>query len=199
MEHICIGEAALILGVSISTLRRWDKDGSLQPSYRTSGNHRRYKLDDILKFTGACTTASNRQVIGYARVSSHDQKKDLRTQVERLECYLKEHYTEFKVIEDLGSGLNYKKKGLKSLIEAILSRKVKVLVMTHKDRLLRFGSEIIFQLCCKFGTEVLVLEEKAETFEQALCTDVIELMTVFSARLYGSRSHKNKKIVEKAA
>ena len=69
-------------------------------------------------------------------------------------------------------------------------------MLIHKDRLLRFGSEIIFQLCAYYGTNVIILEEKEETFEQSLCTDVIELMTVFSAKLYGKRSHKNRKALK---
>lgn len=199
MEHISIGEAAVILGVSVTTMRRWDKAGILEPAFRTPGNHRRYQMDDVLKLTGTTASATNQRVIGYARVSSHDQKKDLAIQAKRIECHLKGICDDFEVIEDLGSGLNYKKRGLKKLIEMIVRREVKLLAMTHKDRLLRFGSEIIFQLCRRFGTEVIVLEQQEETFEQSLVGDVLELMTVFTARLHGSRSHKNRKIVDKAA
>ncbi len=89
--------------------------------------------------------------------------------------------------------MNYKKKGLKQLIDLIFSGQVKTLIVNHKDRLLRFGSELIFYFCDLFKVHVIIVEDKAEqSFEQTLSADVIELMTVFCAKLYGKRSHKNK-------
>ena len=79
----------------------------------------------------------------------------------------------------------------------ILNHQVERLVLTHKDRLLRFGSELVFSLCEQFGTEVVIINRTEDSsFEEDLAQDVLEIITVFSARLYGSRSHKNKKIVE---
>lgn len=93
--------------------------------------------------------------------------------------------------------MNYKKKGLIRLIKLITSYQVERLVLTHKDRLLRFGSDLIFTLCENLGTEVMIINRSDEsTFEEDLAADVLEIITVFSARLYGSRSQKNKKIVE---
>ncbi|MEE8564749.1 MAG: IS607 family transposase [Candidatus Thermoplasmatota archaeon] len=192
MDYISIGEVSVILGVSISTLRRWDKSGCLESSYRTFGNHRRYNVNIVMKIINK-KSSNIRKVIGYSRVSSHDQKKDLVTQSARIELYLSNKYDDYEIIEDLGSGLNYKKRGLKKLIKLICNREISALVLTHKDRLLRFGSEIIFELCKRFGTDVVILDDKKETFTESLCNDVITLMTVFSARLYGSRSHKNKR------
>ena len=101
------------------------------------------------------------------------------------------------MIEDLGSGLNYNKRGLKRLIKLIADNQVERLVLTHKDRLLRFGSELVFSLCEHFGCEVVIINRTEDSsFEEDLATDVLEIITVFSARLYGSRSHKNKRIVE---
>lgn len=101
------------------------------------------------------------------------------------------------MIEDLGSGLNYQKKGLKKLIKAICSGTVGRLVITHKDRLMRFGAELIFSLCESFGTEIVIINAKEETtFEDDLVQDVLEIITVFSARLYGSRSRKNQKLLK---
>ena len=91
--------------------------------------------------------------------------------------------------------MNYKKKGLKNLIKLILSGQVSDIVLTHKDRLLRFGSELIFIICKFFGIKVHIIhEEKSLTDEQTLAFDVLEIITVFSARLYGKRSHINKKV-----
>lgn len=101
------------------------------------------------------------------------------------------------MISDLGSGLNYRKKGLQKLITALLEEHVARLVITHQDRLLRFGSELIFSICEHQGIETLILNRKEDSsFEEDLANDVLEIITVFSARLYGSRSRKHQKILE---
>jgi excisionase family DNA binding protein len=193
MKHISIGEAAIILGVSVITLRRWDHSGKLKSIFRTFGNHRRYNLNDITKL---CKKYSNiKKVVGYSRVSSFDQKKDLETQTKVITNYIKNKYDNFEIIEDLGSGLNYKKRGIKKLIKLICNQEISKLVLTHKDRLLRFGSEIIIQLCERFNIEVIILNNDIEEF---LCNDIISIITVFSAKLYGKRSHKNKKLLKLA-
>ena len=106
----------------------------------------------------------------------------------------------FEVIADLGSGMNYQKKGLRKLLNAILDDSVGRLVLTHKDRLLRFGAELVFAVCEAKGVEVVIINKGEDsTFEEDLATDVLEIITVFSARLYGSRSKKNKKLLESVA
>ena len=133
--------------------------------------------------------------MAYARVSSHDQKDDLTRQEQRLEKVCIENNYDFEMISDLGSGINYNKKGLNKLIKMICNRQVSKLILTHKDRLLRFGSPLLFKLCKLFGTEIGILDtEISDNFEQNLVADVIEVMTVFTARMHGKRSHKNKKL-----
>jgi len=194
-RFIKIGEAAGVLGVSVQTLRRWEKDGSLLPDRISEGKTRYYSLDKLLGFSKKETDLT----IGYARVSSHDQKKDLKTQADALSAYCVKHGWSYEIIEDLGSGMNYKKKGLHKLLNLILQRKIKRLVLTHKDRLLRFGSELIFTLCEIHGTEIILINQGADlSFEEELAQDVLEIITVFSARLYGSRSKKNLKLIEAA-
>ncbi len=128
-------------------------------------------------------------------MSSSDQREDLERQKARLEAFCAASTDEFEVIHDLGSGLNYKKRGLKRLIHLMIAGRVERLILTHKDRLLRFGAEIIFYLCAYFGTKVeMIDDERILTDEEVLTRDVIELMTVFSSRLYGKRAHKNKAI-----
>jgi predicted site-specific integrase-resolvase len=101
------------------------------------------------------------------------------------------------LISDLGSGLNDSKKGLKKLLHKIINGEVKRLVLTHKDRLLRFGAELIFSLCEEKGIEVVIINQgEPPTFEEELASDVLEIITVFSARLYGSRSRKNKQLID---
>jgi predicted site-specific integrase-resolvase len=100
------------------------------------------------------------------------------------------------VIADLGSGMNYRKKGLKKLLEGIIEGEIGRLVLTHKDRLLRFGAELVFSICEEKEVEVVLINQGDEpSFEEELAHDVLEIITVFSARLYGSRSRKNKKLI----
>ena len=103
------------------------------------------------------------------------------------------------MVQDLGSGLNYKKRGLRQLIKGICVGDIGRLVLTHRDRLLRIGSEIVFALCEEFNVEVTIINqsEKPIRLEEELAGDVLEIITVFSGRLYGSGSHKNRKLVEK--
>ena len=101
------------------------------------------------------------------------------------------------MIADLGSGMNYNKKGLKRLLDEIIEVRVGRLVIAHKDRLLRFGAELVFAICEAKDVEVLILNKGVDTtFEEDLAKDVLEIITVFSARLYGSRSRKNQKVLD---
>ena len=192
---VAIGEAAQVLGVSISTLRRWEKEGKLQPE-QTNSTHRRY---DLMKLKPEMfpVVADNRQTIAYASVSSSDQKADLERQKQVLELYCATQGWTYELVSDLGSGMNYQKKGLKRLLNAIIDDKVGRLVLTHKDRLLRFGAELVFAICELKAVQVIILNQGEDTtFEEDLAKDVLEIITVFSARLYGSRSRKNQKILE---
>lgn len=192
---IGIREAAEALGVSISTLRRWEAAGRIEPEY-TSGGHRRYDLSKIRPEI-IHSDISKRRTVAYARVSSHDQKEDLDRQKSVLEMYCSRQGWTYEVISDLGSGMDYQKKGLKKLIRDILSGEVGRLVITHKDRLLRFGAELVFAICEAKNVEIVIINQGEDTsFEEDLAEDVLEIITVFSARLYGSRSHRNKKLIE---
>ena len=196
---VSIGQASKLLGVTIQTIRNWDKQGLLKPDDITKGGQRRYKLETLkninknIKFN-----TDNLKTIAYARVSSHDQKDDLITQVQVLELYCAKAGFNYEVIQDLGSGMNYYKKGLTRLLNLILEGQVKRLILTHKDRLLRFGAELVFAICEAKEVEVIIINKGDENikFEEELAKDVLEIITVFSARLYGSRSKKNKKLLD---
>ena len=190
---VSIGKAAKLIGVSISTLRRWDSSQSLSPQSRTLGGHRRYNLEFLKeKFLGV--SKADRINVGYSRVSSSGQKQDLERQSEALSQYLSGYSTKFEIIKDLGSGLKTDKPGLRKLLRLILAGKVAQLVITYQDRLLRFGSNLIFEVCKFMGTEVNILNDKPDqSFEEELSCDVITIMTVACARLYGKRSHQNRK------
>ena len=111
--YISVGQAAEVIGVSISTLRRWEYEESFKPDFRTKGGHRRYDLSRIEhEFLNKNISENNRKVVAYARVSSHDQKEDLIRQEQRLEKICTENKYNFEVISDLGSGINYNKNDL---------------------------------------------------------------------------------------
>lgn len=192
-KFITISEAAKFLGVSSQTLRRWEKKGKGLPCQRTNGKQRRY---DISQFQSR-KPAQNQLTLAYARVSSHDQKEDLQRQEKMLEMFCTSNGWNFDILSDLGSGMNYHKKGLKKLIQKILNQEITRLVLTHKDRLLRFGAELIFSICEEKNIEVILINQGQESsFEEDLAKDVLEIITVFSVRLYGARSRKNKKLIE---
>ena len=193
-----ISEAARILGVTTTTLRNRDKKGLLKPDELTKGKARRYRVESLRNINRNIIFAKDDlKTIAYARVSSHDQKQDLNRQVQLLELYCTKHGYKYEVIQDIGSGMNYYKKGLTRLIDLILDNQVQRLILTHKDRLLRFGAELVFSICEAKNVEVIIINQGEEppSFEEELAKDVLEIITVFSARLYGSRSKKNKKLI----
>lgn len=193
---ISIGKAAEVLGVSHATLRRWENAGKIMCE-RTTAGHRRYDVSGLLHQKRTPTPLSLKKTIAYARVSSNDQKDDLTRQMQMLEMFCSSQGFVYEIISDIGSGMNYKKRGLKSLLDAIDQGRVGRLVLTHKDRLLRFGAELVFGLCEARNVEVVIVNQGPEpSFEEELAQDVLEIITVFSARLYSSRSHKNKKLLE---
>ena len=179
------------LGVAVVTMRRWDREGRLKPQMRTAGGHRRYSL--------APSAPPPDLTLIYARVSSHDQKSDLERQRLRLEAFaLASGWGNTETICDLGSGLNFNKKGLIRLIGLILHRRMSRLVLENKDRLLRFGAELVIRLCESQGIEVVIVKDKPRSFEAELARDVLEIITVFSSRLSGSRSAERRRQVTAA-
>ena len=193
-------EAAAQLGVHPQTLRRWANAGKITVAGKTPGGHRLFDLKEVAAIIKSPTNRvlpTKKPTVAYARVSSHDQKDDLKRQVQCLELFCSSNGWEFELIKDLGSGMNYNKKGLKTLIKKLCNQEVSRLVVTHKDRLLRFGSELIFAISEQVGCEVVVINASEDSpYEEDLTKDVLEIITVFSARLYGLRSHNNKKIIE---
>ena len=195
-RYVGIGEAAKVLGVSIPTLRRWEATGKIAAEH-TTGGHRRYDLTKLRPELFRAAEKEARRTVAYARVSSHDQKDDLERQKQVLELYCARQGWTFEVIADLGSGMNYHKKGLKRLLNDVVEGRIGRLVISHKDRLLRFGAELVFAICEAKDVEVVILNQGEDTtFEEDLAKDVLEIITVFSARLYGSRSHKNQRLLD---
>ena len=197
---VSISKAAKALGVTPLTLRRWHENGKLIPDEITKGGSRRYDLAKLQPELYRAQDPAERKTIAYARVSSHDQKPDLERQADLLDAYCSHQGWTYEVVTDLGSGMNYRKKGLKRLLDEIIEDRVSRLVITHKDRLLRFGADLVFAICEAKDIEVVILNKGEDTsFEEDLERDVLEIITVFSARLYGARSRKNAKLLERMA
>ena len=191
-RFVKIGEAAKLLGVSVQALRNWEVEGKIMPSHRTPGGQRMSDLADLLGVNDLTYPT-----LAYARVSSSDQKKDLERQHAVLEAFCDKNGWQTEIIRDLGSGMNYNKQGLGRLLELMVHGQMSRLIITHKDRLLRFGAEIVFRICELKGIEVVIINKsKQPSFEEELTGDVMEIMTVFCAKLYGRRSHTSKKMAE---
>ncbi|MCE6959594.1 IS607 family transposase [Cereibacter sphaeroides] len=199
-DLIRIAEAARLMGVSTSTMARWHTIGQLRADVVTPGGDRRWSRSRLEAMRGDVPTVSDRKTIAYARVSTAEQRDDLQRQQSMLEQFCAARGWIVEIIADTGSGMNYRKRGLQRLLDLLLEDKVERLVLTHRDRLLRFGAELVFAICEKQGVEVVVIcagDEAADGgFEQELARDVLEIVSVFSARLYGARSRKNRKLLE---
>ena len=172
-------KAAQILGVHPNTLRRWADTGKIA-YVRTDAGQRLYDVDSFIGKSG------QRVGVCYCRVSSAKQKDDLERQIE----FMRAKFPDYEIISDIGSGLNYKRKGLKSLLGRILDREKLHLVVAHRDRLARFGVELIRYLVEFNGGELLVLDSPVRSAEQELTEDLLAILHVFSGRMHGRRVYK---------
>jgi excisionase family DNA binding protein len=174
--------AASRLGVCTKTLERWEASGKIK-AYRTQGGQRRYDPDSVINIRH-----TNKPTVLYARVSSHSQKADLERQIE----FLISRYPSCEVIRDIGSGLNFKRKGLLALLERVLSGDIGMVVVANKDRLCRFGFDLISWLAERRGCKILVLNNHVLSPEREMLEDVLAIIHVFSCKLYGLRKYKQK-------
>lgn len=185
-----------MLGVTAQTLRNWDKEGKLKPSYVKSNGYRYYSEDSILAYTQERKTKKDLNVIAYARVSSKKQSDDLERQINNLRTYLDTKYSTYEVITDIGSGINYQKPGLKKLIEKINRKEVDLIVVLYKDRLLRFGFELVEYFAELNNVKIQVLDKIDKTQDQELVEDLVQIVTVFSCKIQGKRKSKTKELIE---
>lgn len=179
-----------LIGKSVNTLQKWDRKG-IFPAHRSPTNRRYYTHEQYLQYRGLISSAQG-LVIAYVRVSSPSQKKDLAQQKEALRAYATEHGIKVdQWIEDIGSALNYKRKGFNQVIEQIELGQVARLLIGYEDRFVRFGYDWFEQFCERHGTIIIVMNGETFSPEEELVRDLIAIVTVFSARLHGLRSHKN--------
>ena len=196
MSYYKMGEFSKRTGLSIQTLRLWDSNGKLKPAYVTEGKHRYYSEEQLNRILGIKLDKQEKRTIGYARVSSNKQKDDLIRQVENLKTYMIARGYQFEIIEDIGSGINYNKKGLNELINKITNREVDKIVILYKDRLLRFGFELIENLCKKYEVEIEIIDNTEKSEEQELVEDLVQIITEFSCKLQGKKANKAKKMIK---
>lgn len=202
---INIKEASEILGLHPETLRRWEKNKTLPfKVIKTSGGQRRFKYTEIQSFlnnqASGFSAEDNQNVITaiYCHVSSNKQKEDLETQEKVLLQYcLQNNILQPIVLKEIGSSLNFERVKFKKLIDLIEQEEIQQLIIQHPDRLVRFGFELIQQLCEKHHVKLICLNHNPDkTIEEELVSDFISLVVSFSGKLYGHRSHKNKQVVE---
>ena len=182
---------AELLGVSVKTLQRWDREGILKAN-RTPTDRRYYTYDQYLKFKGIQTENDIRDIVIYARVSTRNQKDDLKNQVEFLKqfCNSKGMIVN-QCIEDIGSDLDYNRKKWNKLLEDIMENKVKTIVISNKDRFVRFGYDWFEKLCEKFNTQIIIVNNETFSPNKELVEDIVSILDMFSSELYGLRKYKN--------
>ena len=181
---------AELIGVSVKTLQRWDRNGTLKAN-RTPTDRRYYTYEQYLQFKGINTENDNRQIVIYARVSTRNQKDDLHNQVSFLRqfCNAKGIIVD-RCIEDYGSGLNYNRKKWNELLDEVMEQKIKTIIVTHKDRFIRFGYDWFEKFCMKFNTTIVVVNNEELSPQEELVQDIVSILHVFSCRLYGLRKYK---------
>lgn len=194
-KYYSINEFSKILGVSTQTLRNWDNNGKLHPHHTSSNGYRYYSHEQLNQVMNIKPNL-NRKIIGYCRVSSHKQKDDLERQIENMRMYLISQGKPFEIISDIGSGINYKKKGLKQLLKLITQNKVDKVVVLYKDRLLRFGFELVEYIASLYNCEIEIVDTTKKSEQQELVEDLVQIITVFSCKLQGKRANKTRKMVK---
>lgn len=181
MGYCSSREASKTLGIHPNTLRRWADSGKIA-HIKTAAGQRKY---DVQGYLG---NSRQTETVCYCRVSSPKQKDDLQRQV----AFMREKFPEAEIIKDIGSGISFKRKGLRSILErAMRGDKLKV-ISAHRDRLCRFGFDLVKWIIEKDGGELLVLHQNDLSPEQELTQDLLSILHVFSCRMHGLRSYKNK-------
>lgn len=193
MKQYKVGEFAKLLNVTVKTLQNWDKQGSLK-AYRTPTNQRFYteeQLNQILNLSNSNQIEKQGLKIGYCRVLTHNQKSSLQNQ----EDYLR-NYTNAKgvildeVFTDIGSGINYNRKNFNKILELVEAGEVSEIYVTYKDRFVRFGFDWFNTFCEKHAAKIIVLNQPSTSPEQELAEDLLNIVTVFSARNHGLKTYK---------
>jgi putative resolvase len=189
-----IGKFAKLINKHVRTLQRWDNDGTFKPAKYTPKGRKLYSHEQYLDFTNQnLDNLINKSNIIYCRVSSFNQKNDLTSQLKFIEQYCTNNQIHVDdVYSDIGSGLNYKRKNFIKLINEITKHKINKVIVAHKDRLVRFGFELIEEICKEHNVELIVINDEKLSPQEEMVTDLMSIIHVFSSRLYGLRNYKPK-------
>jgi predicted site-specific integrase-resolvase len=192
-NYVSSKEASEKLGVHFQTLRNWDREGKIK-TIRSPGGKRFYDVKSFLEETDKQEKIENekdekdeRKKICYCRVSSYSQKEELTHQVD----YMKLKYPEHEILTDIGSGINFNRGNLKKIINLGIKNNLEELVIAYKDRLCRIGYDLIEYILKEYSnTKIIIEKDEDKSPEKELTDDLLEIITVFSSRLYGMRSYK---------
>lgn len=196
MNTYNIAEFSRIVGVAVKTLQRWDREGTLKPT-RTPTNRRVYTDEHVAQATGLVRKTVNRKTIVYMRVSSPAQKPDLENQHANLQQFCAAAGIAVdEWIKEIGGGLNFNRPKFLQVVDQIVSGQAACLVVAHKDRLCRFGFDLLSHLCQMHGTKLVVMNNESLSPQQEMVEDMLAIVHCFSSRLYGLRNYK--KSLEKA-
>lgn len=182
---------AELLNVSVKTLQRWDREGILVAK-RTPTDRRYYTYDQYLEYKGVKQNVS-RKIVIYTRVSTNNQKDDLKNQITFLQQFTNSKgIIVDEIIEDIGSGLNYNRKKWNKLIDKCMNNEIDTIIVTHKDRFIRFGYEWFEKFLAKFDVKLIVVNNEYLSPQEELVQDIISILHVFSCRIYGLRKYKKR-------
>jgi putative resolvase len=195
---IKVGEAAKIVGRTVRTLQAWDRKGTFV-AFRTATGRRYYTREQLDSWLGReREVVTPRVAVAYCRVSTKGQLPDLKNQRAAITQFcIARGLANVEYIEEVGGGLNFRRPKFLDLVDRIVARKVSCLVIAHRDRLTRFGVDLISHLCQQHGCELLEINDEQQSPEQEMVEDLMAVVHTFSCRLYGLRSYK--KQIRKAA
>ena len=188
-SYLSTKETREMLRITGATLRNWDKANKIR-TIRTPSGIRMYDKADVLEIIGVDGNTQTKRKICYCRVSSRKQSDDL----ERQKDFYRSLYPDHELVEDIGSGINFKRKGLRAILESSLRGEIEEVVVSHKDRLCRFAFELVEFILCQNNTKLLVLDRELYKSEsEELADDVLSIIHIFSCKEMGRRRYKSKK------
>lgn len=196
MALMSIGKFAKEVGLSVQHLRKLHDENILIPDVITKGGTRYYSDEQLQAYLNKNNPQQGLPIILYARVSTRSQKDDLDRQVENLKSYAISKGYSFEIITDIGSGINYTKQGLKQLIQKINNKEISKIVVLYKDRLIRFGFELIEYLCELNNISIEIIDNTTISTKTELTNDLIQIITIFANSLYGPKSKKTLRLIQ---
>lgn len=188
-NYVNTKEAREITRVTAATLRRWDKEDKVK-TIRTSSGIRLYNKESLLIASGIKDITDEKKKIAYCRVSSKKQDDDLKRQIDSVQSLYPDH----ELVSDIGSGINFKRKGLQTILEQVMRGEVEEVVVSHKDRLCRFAFELIEFIFKQNNTKLVVINKtECKSGSEELAEDVIAIIQVFACQEMGKRRYKSRK------